>query len=226
MAKVTFGGVQKLLHLDVEYANFPTWEEVLKFEVDGVQVKAIATHSWRENSVRIIEPFEVEGRDYLHNFCPPLIALGAAMTGRARALAARGLTVRDECIRMATYTYCEHSMYLRLKPEIDRNQEAFYSVFRDEIEGLLKASAHANDELVAQKRELKQKLRDKTIELRVYEATLKSLQKNADECRRKHFSLEFDVDLELREIKSGITDLALTRQYPGGMKMMFESRVK
>ena len=223
MAKVTFDGVQKLLHLDVEYANFPTWKEVLEFEVDGVQVKAIATHAWRENSVRIIEPFKVEGRDYLHNFCPPLIALGAAMTGRAKSLAARGLTVRDDCIRMATYTYCEHSIYLRLKPEIDREQEAFYSVFRDEIEELLRASAHANDELVAQKRELKQKLKDKEIELRSYESVLRSLQKNADECCTKHFSLEFDVDLELREIKSKLTDFALNEKYPGGLQMLFKS---
>ena len=223
MAKVTFDGVQKLLHLDVEYASFPTREEVLEFEVDGVQVKAIATHAWRENSVRLIEPFEVEGRDYLHNFCPPLIALGAAMTGRARALAARGLTVRDDCIRMATYTYCEHSIYLRLKPEIDREQEAFYSVFRDELEELLKASVHANDELVAQKRELKLKLRDQQIELRAYESVLKSLQKNADQCRTKHFSLEFDVDLELREIKSKLTEFALNEKYPGGLQMLFKS---
>ena len=223
MAKVTFDGVQKLLHLDVEYASFPTWEEVLEFEVDGVQVKAIATHSWRENSVRIIEPFEVEGRDYLHNFCPPLSALGAAMTGRAKSRAARGLTVRDDCIHMATYTYCEHSIYLRLKPEIDREQEAFYSVFRDDLEELLKASVQANDELVAQKRELKQKLKDKEIELRVYESVLKSLQKNADECRRKHFSLEFDVNLELREIKSIITEFALNEKYPGGLQMLFKS---
>ena len=223
MAKVTFDGVQKLLHLDVEYANFPTWEEVLKFQVDGVQIKAIATHSWRENSVRIIEPFEIEGRDYLHNFCPPLIALGAAMTGRARALAAKGLTVRDDCIRMVTYTYCEHSVYLRLKPEIDREQEAFYSIFRDEIEELLKASVHANDELVAQKKELKQKLKNREIELRAYESDLKSLQKNADECRTKHFSLEFDVDLELREIKSKLTEFALNEKYPGGLQMLFKS---
>ena len=223
MAKVTFDGVQKLLHLDVEYANFPTWEEVLEFEVDGVQVKAIATHAWRENSVRIIEPFEVEGRDYLHNFCPPLIALGAAMTARAKALATKGLTVRDDCIHMATYTYCEHSIYLRLKPEIDREQEAFYSVFRDDLEELLKASGQANDELVAQKRELKQKLRDKEIELRAYETVLKRLQRNADECRTKHFSLEFDVNLELREIKSIITEFALNEKYPGGLQMLFKS---
>ena len=223
MGKVRFDGVQKLLHLDAEYANFATWEEVLDFEVDGVQVKAIATHAWRENSVRITEPFQVEGRDYLHNFCPPLIALGAAMIGRARALAARGLTVRDDCIRMATYTYCEHSIYLRLKPEIDREQEAFYSVFRDEIQLLLKESVEANENLSTQRRELKQKLRNDEIELKAYEAALRTLQRNADECRRKHFSLEFDVELELREIKSRITDLALTEKYPGGLQLLFNA---
>ena len=39
MGKLKFDGVQKILHLDVEYANFTTWEEVLDFEVDGVQIK-------------------------------------------------------------------------------------------------------------------------------------------------------------------------------------------
>ena len=48
MENVTMEGVQKLLHLNAKYDNFPTWEEVLEFEVDGVSVKAIATHKWRE----------------------------------------------------------------------------------------------------------------------------------------------------------------------------------
>lgn len=222
MGKVTLEGVQKLLHLDVEYANFPTWEEVLDFEVDGVQVKAIAIHAWRESSVRIVEPFHAEGRDYGHNFCPPLIALGAAMIGRAKAMAARGLTVRDDCIHMATYTYCEHSTYLRLQPEIDLKQEAFYSVFRDDLESLLSESVKAKDHLDSQRRELRQKLRDKEIDLKSYEAIIKSLQKNADRCRSEYFSLKIDVEFELGEIKSGITHVALAEQYPGGLAMLFK----
>ena len=43
MGKVTMQGVQEILHLDVGYANFLTWEECLDFDVDGVQLKAIAT---------------------------------------------------------------------------------------------------------------------------------------------------------------------------------------
>jgi len=208
MGKVTMEGVQKLLHLDTKYDNFPTWEETLEFEVDGVQVKAIATHKWREEIVRIVAPFKVEGDEYLQGFRPPLIALGAGMIARRKSLEARGLTVRDDCIRMATSTYRLHSTYLRIKPEIDHAQEEFLSVFRDELDELLTESTNAQERMQAERIVLRQKLRDKQLEQKEYQAILTRLQKEAEQCDSKHDSLQFDVDDELRKIKTSFIDRA------------------
>jgi hypothetical protein len=73
MGQVMMHGVQKLLHLDTTYDNFPTWEESLEFEVDSVHVKAVATHMWHEEIVRVVEPFEVE--ESLHSRIPTTIDL-------------------------------------------------------------------------------------------------------------------------------------------------------
>lgn len=209
MGKVTMEGVQKILHLDTEYANFPTWEEPLQFEVDGVQVKAVATHKWREEFVRIVEPFSVEGYEYLQGFRPPLMALGIAMIRRRQALEAEGLTVRDDCIRMASNTYRLHSTYLRLKPEIDRAQEEFLSVFRDELDVLLNESTKAHERMSAGRIVLRQKLRGKQLEQKEYQVILTRLQKDAEQCRSKHYSLQFDVDHELNKIKMSFIHRAL-----------------
>ena len=201
MGNVTMQGVQKILHLDVQYPNFPTWEEILDFDVDGVQVQAIATHKWREDIVRIVEPFQVEGDDYRYSFRPPLIALGAAMIGRKNSLTARGLTVRDDCIRMATATYRAHSTYLRLKPEIDREQEAFSSVFREELEALFKEDIRTQAHFKAQRLELRRKLRSNEIDIKPYQVSLKGLQQQAALCHDNYYTLHRDIEYELKAIK-------------------------
>ena len=195
-------GVQKILHLDVQYPDFTTWEEILDFEVDGVQVQAIATHQWREDTVRILKPFQVEGDEYGYSCRPPLIALGAAMVGRRNALEARGLTVRDDCIRMATGTFREHSTYLRLKAEIDREQETFSSAFRDELENLFNADTKALEHFRAQKLELRRKLRDKQIEPKPYQETLAGIKKEAEPIHEKYLTLQSKIARELENIKT------------------------
>ena len=202
-------GVQKILHLDVQYPDFATWEETLDFEVNGVQVKAIATHKWREDTIRIVEPFEIDGDDYGYSCRPPLMALGAAMAGRKKSLAARGLTVRDDCIRMATGTYRAHATYLRLKPEIDQAQEAFSGTFRDELENLFTADARAKEHFKTQKLALRRKLRDKEIEPKLYQETLEGLRKQAELSHEKYFRLQSDIARELEEIKTARIQLAL-----------------
>ena len=211
-------GVQKILHLDVQYPDFATWEEFLDLEVDGVQVRAIATHKWREDTIRIVEPFEVEGDDYGYSCRPPLIALGAAMVGRRKALAARGSSVRDDCIRMATGTYRAHATYLRLKPSIDQAQEAYSSVFRDELESLFTEDARVQEHFKAQKLELRRKLRDKEIEPKPYQETLEGLRKQAELSHEKCFSLQSDIARELEEIKTAHIQRALKINYPAAKK--------
>ena len=48
MGKFSMEGVQRIFHLDTEYEYFPTWEETLEFDINGVHAKAIATHAGRE----------------------------------------------------------------------------------------------------------------------------------------------------------------------------------
>ena len=96
MGSVSLEGVQKLLKLNVPYPYFSTWEEALKFEVDGVSVTAIARHAWRYESIKVIEPFEVEGSAYDQGYSPPLFALGISMLKHREWLAKNGMTLTDE----------------------------------------------------------------------------------------------------------------------------------
>jgi hypothetical protein len=210
MGKVTMQGVQAMLHLDVQYPDFATWEEVLDFEVDGVQVQAIATHKWREDIVRIVKPFQIEGDEYGYSWRPPLMALGAAMLGRRSALAARGSSVRDDCIRMATGAYREHAIYLRLKPQIEREQAAFSSQRRDELQRLASEAARAQEHFRAQRLELRRKLQSKEIEPKAYQLSLRSLQEPAQACQGKYHALQARIERGLQEIKMKIIRRALT----------------
>ena len=209
MGNLTMEGVQKLLHLDARYDNFPTWEEVLEFEVDGVSVKAIATHKWREEIVRVVAPFKVEGSDYLQGFRPPLMCLGAGMIARRKSLASQGLTERDDCIRMAINTYRLQSTYLRIKPEIDRAQHEFLSFFQDELDSLLNESSQAKERLSRGRLVLRQQLHSQQLKQKQYAALLKPLQKEAEQCERKHYRLQFDIDDELTGIKTELIKRAL-----------------
>jgi hypothetical protein len=139
---------------DTRYENFPTWKEPLEFEVDGVLVKAVAVHSWRQEWVDITEPFHLG----VGVFCAPLVCIGAAMLGRRKSLAARGLTERDDCIRIATHAYHREATYFRFKPEVDREQEEFLSVFRSELEMLLNESNQAKERFRTERRVLLQQL--------------------------------------------------------------------
>ena len=209
MGNVTMQGVQKILHLDVQYPDFATWEEFLDFKVDGVQFKAIATHKWREDTVRIIEPFQVEGDVYQYSCRPPLMVVRAAMVGRRKSLADRGLTVHHDCIRMATGTYRQHSTYLRLKPEIDWAQEAFSSAFRDELENLFNADTRAQEHFRAQKLELRRKLHDKQIEPKPYQETLAGIKKEAEPSHEKYLTLQSKIARELGNILRAHIERAL-----------------
>ena len=100
--------VQPWLGLSQPYPYFPTWDEVLEFDVDGVHVKAIAIHAWRGESVLIVEPFAVQGAQYNESVFPPLFALAFSMNARKAALARQGLTQRDDSLAMARRIYRKH----------------------------------------------------------------------------------------------------------------------
>ena len=100
--------VQLWLGLSQPYPYFPTWDEVLEFDVDGVHVKAIAIHAWRGESVLIVEPFAVQGAQYNESVFPPLFALAFSMNARKAALERQGLTQRDDSLAMARRIYRKH----------------------------------------------------------------------------------------------------------------------
>lgn len=108
MVGIDLDKVQPLLCLNTPYPYFPTWEEVLEFDVDGIHVKAIATHAWRGESIRIVEPFAVQGAQYNKSVFPPLFALAVSMNGRKAALARQGLTEHDASLAMARRIYLKH----------------------------------------------------------------------------------------------------------------------
>lgn len=202
MGQVSAQGLQKILHLNVKYDFFPAWEETLEFEVDGVCVKAIARHQWRGDTVRIVAPFEVLGNDYRQSCWPPMLALGAVMIARQKRLAAEGLSVSDDCIRMARNTYRLHATYLRLKPEIDSAQEAFAGVFRDELAALNQALVNAKDSLRIAKQGWRQQLHAQQLSNQQYANLLKPLQEVVKRCESKLWNLQWDVARELRAIKA------------------------
>lgn len=209
MGKLKMKAVQKVLHLDTRYDDFETWDEVLDFEVDGVRVKAIATHRWREDSVRIVSPFEAEGEDYLQGFRPPLIAAALAMKARQQRLQAQGLTVREDCIRMATNTYRLHATYLRIKPQIDREQQQYARAHRAKLARSVSEGALAQGRLSAEKSALRQKLRHQAMDPKAYQASLTGLKKEARQAQGKAYGLESDMEREFNKIKMALIHQAL-----------------
>lgn len=105
---IPFDKVRALLGLRQPYPYFPTWDEVLEFDVDGVHVKAIAIHAWRGETVNIVEPFAVQGAQYNESVFPPLFALAFSMNARKAALARQSLAKRDDSLAMARRIYRKH----------------------------------------------------------------------------------------------------------------------
>lgn len=127
------------------YPYFDAWEESLEFEVDGVTVRAVARHSYREETIRIVSPFIVEGHVHNVGFRPVLVVLGPAMAARSRALQSEGLTVRDDCIRMAKNLFLMHATKLMFQTEINKVRADLVCVYQPELDDL-KARFHRKRE--------------------------------------------------------------------------------
>ena len=112
--------------------------------------------------------------------------LGAGLTVRRKSLASQGLSERDDCRRMATNTYRLQSTFLRIKPEIDRAQDEFLSVFQDELDSLLNESNQANERLRTGRLVLRQQLHSQQLEQKQYAALLNL-------CKRKPNSVNANI---------------------------------
>ena len=203
-----FETAQKVLHLNVSYPNFPAWEEVLDFEVDGVAVKAIAKHSWRRLTVLIVEPFEVVAC----TFEPPLIALGAAMLRRQALLKERGITDAEDCIVRAKDAYINHLFYLSLKSKIDIAQAELSAKYMQRLETRLLFSETVQARLTLEKGQARQDFKVGLYDQKEYQSVVKELTKQATDAYISYATLKDKVDRGLEEIKSTMLSEALTEK--------------
>lgn len=197
MSHISIDKVRKIFHLDVPYPQFPTRREILEFDVDGVKVKAIATHAWRSITVDIIEPFQINAWTVF----PPFIALGFFMLMREAKLLQAGMTSRDEFILHARSAYLSHVTYLKLKPRIDAAHENFVSVFQDDLQSLKDTELRVKSSVSRQRSELRRKLQRDQITQRDLQAAFKQLGKEASHSSCAYSDLKRQVDNALEEIK-------------------------
>lgn len=209
MGSISLESVQKLLHLDVLYPYFQTYEEVLKFEVDGISVRAIARHAWRRESVRVIEPFEVEGSVYQQGYEPPFFALGFSMLKHKEWLANKGMTLTDESIRMATVTYQRHAAYLSNKTRIDAQQDEFMSEFRDDLSSLKAADDEIQSRIALERTVLRKQFRWGQSSQKDYQNSLKKLKSESWDSGHPYSELKRKVETTLESIKQSFIDRVL-----------------
>jgi hypothetical protein len=199
-------GVQKILHLDLAYPDFQTWEETLEFDVVGVKVKALATHSWRRIVIHIIEPFSI----LAWYFEPPLFALGFSMLQRQIDLKIKGFSERDDCIQRAKKAYIRHAAYLRFKPKIDAAQEEFFREYRDELASLKLVSLDVEARVALKKVELRRAFKTGKIGQTEYQSSLKQQATLTWNARLPYFDLQRKVDHQLSDIKNSMIDQILS----------------
>lgn len=209
MGTVSLEGAQKLLHLDVDYPYFQTYEEVLEFEVDGVKVKAIARHAWRHETIKLIEPFEVEGSVYKQVQEPPFFALGISMLKHRESLAKNGLTLTDESIRMATIVYRRHAVYLTNKTTIDAEQDAYLSGFREKLSSLYANDDKIQSRIVKEKCALRREFKLGKISQKDYQNLSKKLKSESLDSSHPYSTLKREVEMKLESIKQSIIDKVL-----------------
>lgn len=208
MSNLSLEGVQKLLHLDVDYPYFQTYEEILEFDVEGVIVRAVALIKWRCIVINIVEPFQI----LAWNFEPPFIVLGVVMLHRQEALLKKGMTNRDDFIEKTRDAYSRHALYLRLKPEIDVAQEEFMSVFREELQSLEATNLDVQARVSHEKIELRKKLKSDQISQKELQIALRQLSKEAFDANFPFCDLNRQVEMALADIKDSMIEQALSQE--------------
>ena len=203
-----FEAAQKVLYLDVSYPNFPAWEEVLDFEVDGVPVRAVTKHTWRRLTVLIVEPFEVVAC----TFEPPLIALGAAMLRRQATLKERGITDAEDCVVKAKGAYLDHLFYLSIKPKIDVTQADLLSKYSQRLKARLSFSEASQARITLEKSQARQDYKVGLYDQKEYQSAVKELTKQATDAYMSYATLKDKVDRSLEEVKSTMLSVALVEK--------------
>lgn len=208
MGSVSLESVQKLLHLDVDYPQFPSYEHFFEFLVDAVAVKAVAKVSWRRIAIYITEPIEIIASDCQ----PPLFALGVMMIRRREILARDGKSDLDDYIDKAKIAYRRHVTYLRLKPEIDIAQEEFLSVFRGELDSLKTIEVETKAHVDLATSILRKKFKSGAITQKDFQIQMKKLKEEAFNAHMPYWTLFRQVEMELEEIKDSMINQELSKE--------------
>jgi hypothetical protein len=210
MSSVSLAGVQKLLHLDIPYPQFPSYVQHFQFLVEGVLVKAVANVRWRSISIYITEPFEILAWDCQ----PPLFALGVMMVKRREILASKGMSDLDDFIEHTKTAYVRHVTYLRLKREIDAAQAPVLKKHRDELQRLHSVYESIRLRVATEKSGLRQQFKKNSIPQKSYQEQMKTLKKEEFDARCAHSNLERKIEMKLEEIKTKMVDQALSIKGP------------
>lgn len=208
MGSVSLEGVQKLLHLDIPYPQFPSYEQHFEFLVDGVLVKAVADVRWRSISIKITEPFQIEG----WSFYPPLFALNVMAVRRREVLKNKGMSEIDDFIEKTKIAYHRHVTYLRLKPQIDIAQDEFLSVFRDELESLKKIDVETKAHVDLATSILRKKFKSGIITQKDHQMQVKKLKEEAWNAHMPYWTLLREVEIELEAIKFSMISQELSKE--------------
>jgi len=201
MTHLNLNDVQRLLQLDAAHPYFESREELLEFTVDGVSVKAVISYGWRCETIKLVEPFHVDGAEYGLGFEPMLIAIGASFEARKKSLETQGFTVRDYWLQEAKRLYQLHTIYLRSKAAILIEQDQLSKQFEDEQAMLWYKFTIAREQFRLCRSALRTRLRERLISQREYQEKLVDFRSDAVMKNREYQSLRDQVDRELHEIK-------------------------
>lgn len=210
MGSASLEGVQRLLHLDVDYPQFKSYVLNLEFEVDSVTVRAVANVSWRGIQVDITVPWQILAYD----FQPPLFALQIMALRRREILKNKGITEIEDFIERCKIAYHRHGAYLRVKDQIGQAQDDFMCVFREEIQLLEKVNNNVSARVTFEKSTLRRRLKSLEIDQTHYQAAMKLLTKEASDASYKLNDLTRQVNMELDLIQFQMINQALSKEVP------------
>jgi len=211
MSSVSLEGVQKILHLDVPYPQFKSYDQPFEFVVNTVTVKAIAKVSWRRIVIYITDPFEILAWDCQF----PLFSLGVMMLKRKEILARDGKSELDDYIERTREAYIRHVTYLQLKPQIDAAQSPILNKHGAELQRLKLIYELVRGRVAIRKSELRLQFKADLVGQKPYQSELKVLKNEEFEARYAHSNLEREIEINLGAMKQKMIDAALDNNSNG-----------
>lgn len=211
MGSVSLEDVQKILHLNVPYPQFKSYDQPFEFVVNTVTVKAIAKVSWRRIVIYITEPFEILAWDCQ----PPLFALGVMMVRRREILVRDGKSEVVDYIERTREAYIRHITYLRLKSEIDAAQASIFKKHGAELQKLKVIYESLRGRVAIRKTELRLQFKADLIAQKPYQSELKVLKNEEFDALCAHSNLERKIEMKLDDVKQKMIDAGLGNKSGG-----------